>query len=125
VKAELAGKTSELNEIKPQLDFATTQLRIFQETYGPTYSQVKPAEMHAQQAHENLTIINANFGRAMVNLDVNQSTVVAPANPEQLLAELNARHSHADQPSKMEETKMETELEFASNARPAVLQDAW
>jgi len=117
VKSELAGKISELNETKPQNDLARMQLRIFQETSAPSSSQVKTAKMHAEHAGEELAV-QAECG-AMNKVVVNQPAELVPADPGQLLTELNKEHSQADHIS-----KLEAELESAQNAQ-AVMQDAW
>jgi len=118
VKSELAGKTSELNVMKPQLDLARMQLRIFQETHVSSFSQVKVADITAQQADEELASIKAEFG-AMNEIGVNQHTELVPVDPGKVLAELNKEHSQADRI-----LKLEAELESAHNAQ-VVLQDAW
>jgi len=117
VKSERAGKISELNEMKPQLDFARFQLRTFLETYASNCGQLKMAEMQDQQADEELTLVKAEFG-AMNNRDVGQPTESVLADPGQL-AGLNKKHLQADQIS-----EMETELESAPNAQ-VMLQDVW
>jgi len=93
VKSQLAGKISEVNAMKPELDLARVQLRIFQETYASRISQEKTSEMHAQQADDELAIVKAKFG-AMNKIDVNQPTEFL-ADPGQVFAELNTEHPTA------------------------------
>jgi len=118
MRSILAGKISELNEMKPQLDLARMQLRILQETYASSCSPVETAEMHAHHADEELALVKAEFG-PINNLDINQSSELVPADTGQLLARLNKEHLLAEQIS-----KLEAELESAQNAQ-AVMQDAW
>lgn len=118
MRSELSGKISELNEMKPQLDVARMQLCILQETYVSRPSLVKPAEMHAHHADEELALVKAKFG-AMNNRDINKPTELALADTQRLLAELNKENSQPDQIS-----KLEAEVESAQNAQ-AVLRDEW
>jgi len=77
VRSELTGKTSELNEMRPQLDLAMMQLRIFQETYAESSSQAKTAEMHAEQAGFEFAVVNAQFGAMSTILpELNKGSIV-------------------------------------------------
>jgi len=101
VRSELAGKVSELNEIKPQLDLARMQLRILQETHAENSGQGKTAEMHTTEAGLEMAVVKAQCGAK-----------------SKMLAELNKENPQADQIP-----KMEAELQSAQNAQ-VVLQDA-
>jgi len=101
VRSELAGKVSELNEMRPQLDLARMQLRIFQEAYIESSSQVSTLKMHNKQAGRELAVVKTHLGTM-----------------NKILEELNKKHSQADQIS-----KLDAELESAQNAQ-VVLQDA-
>jgi len=142
VRSELGGKISELHEMKPQLDLARMQLRIFQETQAERYSQAKTAEMDAERAGLDLAVANAQFG-AMNKILADFNNGEHESNQRKIRHQKNTnarvqcsgkkskgksqsgagKGIHGKHPRADQILKLEAELESAQNAQ-VVLQDA-